>query len=287
MAYTPQMQRHAFHDQSSPCLSRSHTQPSQDSSSFRQRNLWSLTDSGTFKNEEGTEDIERSISELDITESCTEFKEEEDEESDAFTSQEDDEEERQTVECTLTSSSLRSSLPSPPIAVPSPHSSSQPETTSIDELTFDSGYENTSLSLSSSPLQVSFIVGGVRHSSRMPYQTSLTSLSSTMSASPVHTSPCSRKNSSSNGNGGCGYSNLKPRPRSSGSVKEPHSRNSVDSTGQCSRSGSLTRRRPPVTTPTSVGSDHASLMDSPIAVRRMSTSATAIYERVKCFFRSP
>jgi hypothetical protein len=204
------------------------------------------------------------------------------------------------------SASFTSSSRSPPIIVPSPHSGSQPETISMDEFLIDSGIDasSNSLSLSGSPRGLSFTVGGGSfggHSSSIPrlIETSLTSLSSVASASPVHTSPSSRKNSS---NGG--YFSDKTRPRSGGSLKESsrqkHSGGSGGESPQCYRTGSLrsSRSRPryrhhQVTTPTNgtpsqsaASSGHgSSWMQTP--VRRMSTSAAVIYEVVKDFFRSP
>ena len=289
MAYTPQMPRRSYHEQSSPALV---------GQSEPRHRLWSLTESGSFKRDDGVEDIEKSISEFDLTDG---------EESETFeNSQEEVEAEEgggQEVNQTLTSDRIRSGLSSnsscssfnnsssPPITVPSPpHFSSQPETVSIDELTFDSGVEN--LSLSCSPPRVSFTVGGAnsRHSPMMHtrYQTSLTSLSSAASASPVHTSPSSRKNSSSNINS---YFASKPRPRSGGSLKESRSRQSG-----CTRTGSLTgsprtrRTTPTNRTPTQLGGSGqvgASCMDSPTSVTRMPTSANTVYDMIKNYFRSP
>ena len=312
---------------SSPCLSRSHTQPQSENFVGRDR-LWSLSESGNFKKEDGSgvEDNGKSISELDVTEDYVVFKEDDEESEGAFgTSQEEEEEEEvmemggegeegrklQEVNRTLTSASLHSGLSlhsssssidnsstSPPIVVPSSHSSSQPETASTEDFHCDSGIENLSLSCSPLSSRVSFSVGGVssRHSPMVHarQQTSLTSLSSAASASPIH-SPSSCKNSSSSGPSG--YFSGKTRPRSSGSFKESHPKQSGDSPSQCRRAGSLTGRpRPQTTTPTptpnrasthSADSGHSYTFESPIPVRRMSTSAAVIYELVKDFFRSP
>ena len=320
--YTPQMSRHNYHhhhpppsrEQSSPCLPRDrsnsqhsqHSQHSQADSTSGQSQarlrLWSLTESGNFKREEdGLEDIKQSISEIDMTVT-------DDDEGETFvTSQEGLEEEeegesQQEAEKTLTSSgfhasaSFSSSSKSSPIIVPSPHSGSQPETISIDEFPIDSGIDASPLSLSGSPRGVSFIVGGQSSSVPRPTQTSWTSLSSAASASPVHTSPTSRKNSS---NGG--YFSDKARPRSGGSLKESRQKQSSGDSPQCYRTGSLRSSRsrpryhPQVTTPTNgspsasqlaaSGGHSSSWMQTP--VRRMSTSAAVIYELVKDFFRSP
>ena len=321
--YTPQMPRHHYgnyphapppsREQSSPCLprDRSNSQHSQAESttsagqSGRSR-LWSLTESGSFKREEdGLEDIEHSISELDMTVNGEEEGEEEGVESEAFVASQEGEgegegESQQEAEKTLTSitfhASASFSLRSPPIIVPSPHSSSQPETISMDEFAIDSGIDASSLSLSGSPRGLHFTAPHDRL-----IETSFTSLSSAASASPVHTSPSSRKNSS---NGG-GYFSDKTRPRSGGSLKESsrgkHGGGGEGESPQCYRGGSLrsSRSRPryprhPVTTPTNRGtpsqsaasSGHgSSWMQTP--VRRMSTNANAIYEMVKDFFRSP
>lgn len=326
-AYTPQMPRHttASRELSSPCLIRSHTQPQSENFVGRDR-LWSLSESGNFKREDGSgvEDIDKSISELDITEDYMEFKEDDEESEGAFgTSQEEEEEEEvlemvgegeegrklQEADRTLTSASLRSGLSlhsssssinnsstSPPIVVPSSHSSSQPETASTEDFHCDSGIENLSLSCSPLSSKINFSVGGMnaRHSPmvRARQQTSLTSLSSAASASPIH-SPSSCKNSSSNV--ASGYFSVKPRPRSSGSLKESHPKQSGDSPSQCHRTGSLTGRpRPQMTTSTtnrtsthSADSGHSYSFEGPIPVRRMSTSAAVIYELVKDFFGSP
>ena len=318
MAYTPQMRRHAPQEQSSPCLVRSYTQPQSDNKFGGRDRLWSLTESGNFKKEDGSglEDVDRSISELDMTENYMEFKEDDEESEGAFgNSQEEDDVmqmegeeggEPQEADRTLTSTSLRRGLgshpssssvsSSPPIIVPSPHSSSQPETVSTEDFqACDSGIENLSLSCSPLNSRVSFVVGGA-NSRQSPMvharqQTSLTSLSSAASASPIH-SPSSRKNSSSNGGFGG-----RPRPRSSGSLKESHHKRSGDSPSQCHRTGSLTRRsRPQMTPPTtyrtsthSADSGHTSsswIENSPISVRRVSTSAAVIYELVRGFLGS-
>ena len=251
------------------------------------------------------EDIEHSISELDMTEN-----DDEGEESEAFIAsqegegeEEEEGESQQEAEKTLTSSafhasaSFSSSSRSPPIIVPSPHSNSQPETISMDEFPIDSGIDASPLSLSGSPRGVNFIVGAGSYgqSSSVPRltQTSLTSLSSVASASPVHTSPSSRKNSS-NGS----YFSDKTRPRSGGSLKESRQKHNSGDSPQCYRTGSLrsNRSRPryrPMTTPinglsgqSAASSGHSSSwMETP--VRRMSTSAAVIYELVKDFFRSP
>ena len=324
--YTPQMPRHHYsnyphapppsREQSSPCLPRDrsysqHSQHSQAESTTSvgqvgRSRLWSLTESGSFKREEdGLEDIEQSISELDMT---VNNEEEEGEESEAFVASQEGEEEgegesQQEAEKTLTSITFHTSASftnnssrSPPIIVPSPHSSSQPETISMDEFAIDSGIDASSLSLSGSPRGLHFTAPRDRL-----IETSFTSLSSAASASPVHTSPSSRKNSS---NGG-GYFSDKTRPRSGGSLKESsrgkHGGGGEGESPQCYRGGSLrsSRSRPryprhPVTTPTNGGtpsrsaasSGHgSSWMQTP--VRRMSTSAAVIYEMVKDFFRSP
>lgn len=305
MAFTPQMPRHSNREQSSPCLVRSYTLPHSVAAEHRGR-IWSLTESGSFKRaDDGVEDIERSISEFDMT----------DEESDTFTTSpeeeedtyaEEDEREEQVVNQTLTSASPRSGMSShsssssfhnsssPPITVPSPHSNSQPETVSAFEFPCDSGVEVLSLSLSCSPPRATFSVGGGDNSRHSPMtharnQTSLTSLSSIASASPVHTSPMSRKNSSSNMAGGVGYFTIsKPRQRSSGgSLKESRSKQSGESasSSRCSRTGSLTRSprsnnyRTPHQSAGSGNSGHASWMESP-PVRRMSTSAAVVYELI-------
>ena len=312
---TPQMMRHPHppsREQSSPCLPREcsysqHSQPESSSGQGRTR-LWSLTSSGRFKREEdGVEDNEHSISELDMT-----LNDDDDEESEAFgpASQEDEEENTQEAEQTLTMSSLQSAFhasasfsnsSSPPIVVPSPHSNSQPETVSVDEFpgAIDSGIDACSLSLSCSPILrergVSFTLGGVhcRPSSSVHghNQTSLTSLSSAASASPIHTSPSSRKNSS-NGTGSGYFSDGKTRPRSGGSLKEPRKKRRGDSP-PCHRTSSLisrphSRHHQRVATPTnetlgqSAASGHNSWMETP--VRRVSTSAAVIYELVKDLF---
>ena len=320
MTYTPQMSRHHYgnhhhphphapppsREQSSPCLPRDrsnsqHSQHSQAESTTSgqggRSRLWSLTESGSFKREEdGLEDIEHSISELND-------EEEEGEESEAFVaSQEGEGEEgdsQQEAKKTLTSISFHTSASftnssrSPPMIVPSPHSGSQPETISMDEFPVDSGIDASSLSLSGSPR-------GLHFTAPTLIETSFTSLSSVASASPVHTSPSSRKNSS---NGG-GYFSDKTRPRSGGSLKESsrqkHGGGGEGDSPQCYRTGSLrsSRSRPryhqPMTTPTNRGtpsqsaasSGHgSSWMQTP--VRRMSTSAAVIYEMVKDLFRSP
>ena len=328
--YTPQMPRHHYgnhphapppsREQSSPFLPRDrsnsqhsqHSQHSQAESTTSagqggRSRLWSLTESGSFKREEdGLEDIEHSISELDMTGNGEEEGEEEGEESEAFVASQEGEgegegESPQEAEKTLTSISFHTSASftnnssrSPPIIVPSPHSSSQPETISMDEFAIDSGIDASSLSLSGSPRGLHFTVPRL-------IETSFTSLSSAASASPVHTSPSSRKNSS---NGG-GYFSDKTRPRSGGSLKESsrgkHGGGGEGESPQCHRGGSLrsSRSHPryprhPVTTPTNRGtpsqsaasSGHgSSWMQTP--VRRMSTSAAVIYEMVKDFFRSP
>ena len=317
MAYTPQMSRHHYphqhhppsREQSSPCLPRDrsnsqHSQHSQAESTSSQGRLrlWSLTESGNFKREEdGLEDIEHSISELDMTVN------DEEEDGEAFVAsqegegdrEEEEEEGQQEAEKTLTSSafhasaSFNSSSRSPPIIVPSPHSGSQPETISMDEFPIDSGIDASPLSLSGSPRGVSFILGGPSSSIPRHTQTSLTSLSSVASASPVHTSPSSRKNSSNSG-----YFSDKTRPRSGGSLKESRPKQGSGDSPQCYRTGSLrsSRSRPryrPMTTPTNGSSSQSaassghssSWMETP--VRRMSTSAAVIYEVVKDFFRSP
>ena len=307
-------------EQNNPSLVRSYTQPQSDVNFVGRNRVWSLNESGNFKNEgSGVEDIEKSISELDMTDNYMVFKEDDEVSEGVFgTSQEEEEEEvvmgegeegrkLQEADRTLTSASLHSGLSlhsssssinklssSPPIVVPSPHSSSQPETVSTEDFHCDSGIENLSLSCSPLSSKVSFSVGGVntRHFPMVHacQQTSLTSLSSAASASPIH-SPSSRKNSSSNG------FNSKSRPRSSGSLKESHPKQG-DSPSQCHRTGSLTKRpRPQVTTPTttnrtsthSTDSGHSYSFESPIPVRRisMSTSAAVIYELVKDFFGSP
>ena len=305
---TPQMMRHPHppsREQSSPCLprERSYSQHSQPESPQGRSRLWSLTSSGRFKREkDGIEDIEQSISELDMT-----LNDDDDEESEAFgPASQDDEEEgesQQEAEQTLTTSSLQAAIhasasfsnsTSPPIIVPSPHSSSQPETISMEDLHIDSGIDTSSLSLSCSP-KVSFILGEInnRPSSSIHglNQTSLTSLSSVASASPVHMSPSSRKNSS-NGTGSGYFSDGKIRPRSGGSLKESRQKHEGDSP-PCHRTGSLTSRRPHsryhrVTTPTnempnqSPASGHSSWMETP--VRRMSTSAAVIIELIKDIF---
>ena len=324
MAYTPQMSRHNHYhhapppsrEQSSPCLPRYHSnlqhlQHSQADSTLGQGRprLWSLTESGSFKCEEdGLEDTEHRINELELD--ITLNGDDEGEEPEAFVaSQEGEKEEekegresQQEAKKTLTSSafhasaSFSSSSRSPPIIVPSPHSSSQPETISMDEFPIDSGIDASPPSLSGSPRGVSFTLGGGSYgqSSSVPRltQTSLTSLSSVASASPVHTSPSSRKNSS-NGS----YFNDKTRPRSGGSLKESRQKHSSGDSPQCYRTGSLrsSRSRPryrPMTTPangssgqSAVDSGHSSSwMETP--VRHMSTSAAVIYELVKDFFRS-
>ena len=318
--YTPQMPRHRHappsREQSSPCLPRDrsnsqHSQHSQAESASGRLRLWSLTESGNFKREEdGVEDNEHSISELNLDN-------DEGEESEAFVgSQEEEEgeegeiegESQQEAEKTLTASgfhasaSFSSTSTSRPIIVPSPHSSSQPDAISMDEFHIDSGIDISSLSLSCSPKDrgVSFIVGGGgsnRPSSSVPRlnQTSLTSLSSVASGSPVHTSPSSRKNSA-NGSGSSYFSN-RTRPHSGGSLKESRSKHSGGDSPQCYRTSSLRggRSRPrhhQIATPTNETSGqsaasggHSSWMETP--VRRMSTSAAVIYELVKDFFRSP
>ena len=296
MAMTPQMPRHAHGEQSSPCLSRSCTQSaSQMAEASRRHRVWSLTERGSFQREDGVEDIERSISELDI--------EGLEDEEDAFANSQEEareeEEETQVEDRTLTSTHLHSALPplvstSPPISVPSPHSSSQPEPGTADDHHSDSGIEN--LSLSCSPPRVNFSLGGgvgyrqspMLHARNQTSLTSLSSAASAASASPIHTSPSSRKNSSSNGNGGSGYFNSRSRPRSSGSLKESNHRQG----GGCYRTGSLTRPRPSMATPTNTtpthvsSSHHAHWAESP-GVRQVSTTPYEIYELVKSLFRSP
>lgn len=195
------------------------------------------------------------------------------------------------------SSSINNSSTSPPIVVPSPHSSSQPETASTEDFHCDSGFENLSLSCSPLSSRVSFSVGGVnsRHSPMVHarQQTSLTSLSSAASASPIHSPSCCKNNSA---NSPSGYFSSKTRPRSSGSLKESHPKQSGDSPSQCRRTGSLTGRpRPQMPTPTpapnrasthSADSGQSCTFESPIPVRRMSTSAAVIYALVKDIFGS-
>ena len=326
--YTPQMPRHHYgnhphapppsREQSSPYLPRDrsnsqhsqHSQHSQAESTTSagqggRSRLWSLTESGNFKREEdGLEDIEQSISELDMTVNDEEEGEEEGEESEAFVASQEGEgegESPQEAEKTLTSISFHASASftnssrSPPMIVPSPHSGSQPETMSMDEFPIDSGIDASSLSLSDSPRGLSFVAP----TCTSLIETSFTSLSSAASASPVHTSPSSRKNSS---NGG-GYFSDKTRPRSGGSLKESsrgkHGGGGEGESPQCYRGGSLrsSRSRPryprhPVTTPTNGGTPSRSAASSGhgsswMPVRRMSTSANVIYEMVKDFFRSP
>ena len=288
MAFTPQLSRHAYREQSNPCLPlvRSYTQPGQQEPDFPRNRLWSLSENGSFKREDGVEDIERSVSEINMTESYLEFKE--DDEAFDHSQEEDEQEADQTLTTDALHSGLHSST-SPPIIVPSPHSSSQPEATagSAEDLHCDSGFESLPLSLSCSPQKVNFTLGSTLwHLLQLQAhnQTDLTSLSRAASTSPVHTSPSSRKNSASSGTGS-GFFNGKPRPRSSGSLKESRPKRGPNSP-QC---GPQSARMNSTTPAQSSGSGRGTRREeqSPIPVRRMSSSAAVIFELLKDFLGSP
>ena len=120
----------------------------------------------------------------------------------------------------------------------------------MDEFLIDSRIDVSSLSLSGNPRRVCYTVGGLSSSAPLT-QSSWMSLSSAESASPIHMSPSSQKNSSK----GDYYSN-KARPQSGGSLKESCQKQNSRHSPQCYRTGSLRSSRsrlryhPPVTTPT-------------------------------------